>query len=277
MSDEGDEAEIRELADKFGIPLHVDIPGIPTDPGIGPHDPDYFVNYLKDFRRAEQDVVDILKSMSAGERYELRTFRAPQEEFQEKHKLVFAPNWYGGGFAFAQKPDYQYWISLPYWTVCEATCLSIGFQPCEVPKIQDGLEDQNDSPLAFFWARHRFIERGCPKKKGDQGAIVPSEFVRWANQTAIFEIPEPLSTLEIELPDASPAMLKKVDRRRYHSALKIIVALEELWLGSPSNDDGKEVAEDIAKKFTQQGVRMDPRTLRGILAEAKELRPTFPK
>lgn len=98
--------------------------------GIGPYDPDFFNKSQASRQALEQLAKNALNVLSDEDLWELSGTPGQIDIFAIEHSLFDRPPWYAGGFGVrAYKADYGYWANMDFWTLEEATCLSLGFEP----------------------------------------------------------------------------------------------------------------------------------------------------
>jgi hypothetical protein len=180
--------------------------------------------------------------------------------------------WYAGGFNIdGYRPNWSDWSAMEYWTVEEATCLSIGFQPQKMP-LEDKEIPVPSEPLNFFWTRMEQVRRADSYDAKNPGVFKPATFVRWALKKGL-HVPDDMEAM-FEAP-SSPAMLEKIDRRQYDSALLVILGLLADEYGYRGGAPGPDVAKDIAIGLKNLDLRIDPKTLGKVLTLAANHLPRF--
>ncbi len=195
-----------------------------TFDSIGPHDPEYFSRYAARRRDSETDAINALDAATNEELWELSETPGCLRSFEVKFLLFDPPPWYAGGFGVEyRKADFGYWAKMDFWTLEEATCLSIGFKPESMPKKP--VLPSPRSTLVFFYERFELFRRADLRNGKSPDQIEPREFVAWVLEKEI-EIPKELERiLGGQSQNRRPAMLKTVDVRKYDSALKVLLGL----------------------------------------------------
>lgn len=246
-----------------------------TERGIGPYDPDFFHHY--EIRRAarESTAESALLSMTDEDLFELHEVPHRLESFAREHRLFDPPPWHAGGFGVTiHKPDYDHWLRMDYWTLEEATCLSIGFKPEKLPSYSRADLSPFET-LKFFKNRLGLFERAHFKGPSAEGTVAPLELIKWALRKKL-EIPIELSSfVDDSRSESRPAMLGSVDKRRYDTALKVILGLIANMYGEEQTGLTKELKEDVLKGLALVGLSLDRKTLNKILGEAVAARQGF--
>lgn len=257
----------------------LDIPRSPFffdhEQGIGPYEPDFFQK--SDLRRRESEELaeKALQGMMDEELWELCETPRCLDSFALEHLLFDPPPWYAGGFGVCvYKPDYAYWAKMDYWTVEEATCLSLGFKPEKIPQNQSGLPSPY-APLNFFRERLSLIQRATVFEKSENNSVSPSAFVGWAKSKSLEVPPELIETASADKASGRPKMLNSVDSRQYDSALKVILGLLAYHDAYRGGAITSGVKKDVTAGLSELGLSLDPKTLAKSLAEAIGSRSRF--
>lgn len=264
---------IDELLNRLDIP-RVSFRSSP-EPGIGPCEPGYFLK--EKTRRKEQEAAAKIKLDGLGDVELLELSESPEalDGFARDCRLLEEPAWYSGGFNIGhRKPDYEYWAELDYWTLEEATCLSIGFKPEKMPVENPEIPGPR-GPIDFYWERLEVVKRASIWIGREDGKIEPNVFLKWVINKK-FEIPQEMSRLSgSEAPNERPAMLENVDARLHDSALKVILGLLAvnyyLQLGIKDNEAGKDIATGLA----DLGLSLDRKTIKSVLMKVIKSKNRF--
>jgi len=130
-----DEA-MKSLLDLLDIPrliFHCE-----TYDSIGPNDPNFFNRYEIWQREREKAARAFLENAADEDLWELSETPGSLRSFELEHALFDPPPWYAGGFGVEiSKADFAYWAKMDFWSLEEATCLSIGFKPKKMPEKQN--------------------------------------------------------------------------------------------------------------------------------------------
>lgn len=243
--------------------------------GIGPYDPDFFVKYQAHRRERERIAEDSLRAMADEDLWQLCETPDCIDIFAMEYSLFDAPPWYAGGFGVSvYKPDYEHWARMEYWTLEEATCLSLGFKPEKMPGYQSDLPSPYEA-LDFLKNRLSLIKRAPITRRADTSEISPATFVGWAESKSL-EIPsELIKAIHAGETSERPKMLSSVDRRQYDSALKVILGLLSFHEGYKGGAITSEIKKGVASGLAELGLNLDRKTLVKALGEAVKSRKSF--
>ena len=162
---------------------------------------------------------------------------------------------------------------MEFWSLEEATCLSIGFRPQEMPPNYHG-ENHPSKPLQFFWKRKELIRRSGCTEDGFFGDVRPNRLADWARKNGV-EVPDGLLRIAKPAPTAKPGMIKTVDARLYDSALKVILGLLAGCYGDEAGEVSQQARDDLKMGLTKIGINLDPKTQKSVLAAATESSARF--
>lgn len=257
----------------------LDIPQMPFvldhEQGIGPYEPDFFEKRHLARQEHEKLAERALRGMIDEELWELCETPRRLDSFALEHFSFDPPPWYAGGFGVCvYKPDYAYWAKMDYWTVEEATCLSLGFKPEKIPENQNGLPSPSE-PLNFFRERLSLIQRATIFKKSENCTVSPPAFVSWAESKSLDVPPELIEANSTDKATGRPKMLKSIDSRQYDSALKVILGLLAYHDAYRGGAITSGVKKDVISGLSELDLSLDPKTLAKTLAEAIGSRSRF--
>lgn len=160
---------------------------------IGPNNPDYFHNYNEGRKKQEETVIATLEALSDEELLELNEGPMQSHWFSRKHFFYDPPPWYAGGFGVKiHMADFAYWAKMDFWTLEEATCLSIGFKPESMPKKAKQMSPYE--AINYYHKRLELFERAKFGGGKLKNRITPHEFMAWVQKKEI-EIPEEIMQL----------------------------------------------------------------------------------
>ena len=257
---------ISQLLDLLDIPRLVF--RYSTYDGIGPTDPDFNDKY--DDRRKERENIakDSLENATDEELWELSETPGALSSFELTHLLFDPPPWYAAGFAVEHhKADFSHWVKMDFWTLEEATCLSIGFTPEAIPVSESGIRSPYEA-LNFYNDRIELFRRINFRDRSSPDQIEPFEFVQWARKKGI-EIPSELDQAFDENPQTKlPAMLGTVDARQYDSALKAILGLISNEYGYRDGKVEPDIKKATMSGLADLGLNIDRKTLNRLFDEA---------
>lgn len=259
----------------------LDIPRFPFlynhEQGIGPYDPDYFVKYYAGRKDNELGATDALHAMTDEDLWELCETQGQLSSFSFEHNLFDPPPWYAGGFGVCgHKADFGHWVKMDFWTIEEATCLSLGFKPEKMPNKRKQYSPPDDV-LNFFWDRMSLIERAPFNEKSEQDAVQPRRFVSWAEGKSIEMPAELIAAVYSDVTIQRPKMINTVDKRRYDSALKVVLGLLSAQFGYRDGGITAEMKRDIKSGLAELGLNLDRKTLIKILGDSISARDRFEK
>ena len=199
------------------------------------------------------------------------------DSFAIAYSLFEPPPWYAGGFGVCvYKPDYEYWAKMDFWTLEEAACLSLGFQPEKMPRYRDRPSLPYQA-VDFFRGRVSLIQRAPFSTKFDHDRVSPAAFVGWA-ENKLLEIPaELIQAVKADKEPHRPKMLNSVDKRQYDSALKVILGLLSSQFGYREGEVTPEMKSDIVSGLDELGLNLDRKTLIKTLNESQASRKRFEK
>lgn len=251
------------------ILLVLDIPAIdlslvhyPQPGGVGPCDPDYFKNYFKERRAAEERIQAQLADMSDYELLELRDTPGALDALAFDCRLLGAPEWYAGGFNVrGRRARFDHWLALDFWTIEEATCLSIGFEPQAMP-IDNNIP-RPGKVLPFYWRRRELIRRAELHRGGDPDKIAPKDFAKWAAGRNGIDFCE--EVLPRVISESTPEFPASVDARLLDSLQKLFRGL--LMVAYNGNISEPEVKKDILSKLAELGITISEPTVRKRIRE----------
>ncbi len=248
---------------------------------IGPHDADFFEKHHVERQEAERRAkTDILQS-SDDSLWALYEIDGVLADFQAQFSLFDPPPWYSAGFGVdLYWPDYRHWAQFDYWTIDEAVCLSLGFEPKRsvdfAPRFQARYEPVSPTkPYDFFRERTVLIERASFREKTDQASVSPREFASWAVSKGLQVPSEMLAAVDHGCDAPRPKMLNSIDRRQYESAMKVILGLVASNYGYRDGAISTEIKRDISSGLADLGLSLDPKTLNKILSDAIGSRKGF--
>jgi len=235
---------------------------------IGPSDPNVFAEYKLRRLKKEAAAIAALKNATDEELWELSETPGCLSSFEMKYCLFDSPPWYAGGFGVERhKADFAYWVKMDFWTLEEATCLSIGFTPEKIPECKLGLRSPYQS-VNFYHDRVELFRRINFQNRKMPYQIEPMEFVNWARKKGI-EIPSELEKSVNENHQVKrPAMLGTVDARKYDSAIKLILGLIANEYGYRKGIVEKDIKQATMKGLAELGLNIDPKTLNRLYNEA---------
>ena len=258
-----DEA-IKSLLDLLDIPrliFHCE-----TYDSIGPNDPNFFNRYEIRRREREKAARAFLENAADEDLWELSETPGSLRSFELEHALFDPPPWYAGGFGVEiSKADFAYWAKMDFWSLEEATCLSIGFKPKKMPeKTKFG---PPGNALDFYHGRTELFKRADFYHAQSQDQIKPRAFVEWALKKEI-EIPKELELAVIENGEIKrPAMLGTVDARKHDSALKVILGLIANEYGYRDGKVEKDIKQATMAGLARLGLNIDRKTLNCLFDE----------
>ncbi len=245
--------------------------------GIGPYDPEFFEKNHACRQASEQRAEKALQAMTDEDLWELCETLGRLDSFALEYSLFEPPPWYAGGFGVCvYKPDYEYWAKMDFWTLEEAACLSLGFQPEKMPQYRDRKPFPYQA-LDFFRGRVSLIPRAPFSTKFDHDRVSPAAFVGWA-ENKLLEIPaELIQAVKADKEPHRPKMLNSVDKRQYDSALKVILGLLSSQFGYREGKVTPEMKSDIVSGLDELGLNLDRKTLIKTLNESQASRKRFEK
>lgn len=213
--------------------------------------------------------------MTDEELWEICETPGAREGFELENNLFEALPWYAEGLCVkGREAKYAHWSNLEYWTLKEATCLSIGFEPIVMP-VRNVDFPPPDNILEFYWNRQEQISRALFFSDKNQDRVAPSAFVKWALAKSV-EIPTKLAAiLEFDNSKARPTMLDTADRRTYESALKVILGLRSTQFGYQSGGITKDMNSEIKRGLEKLGLSLDRKTIIKLLNDAISNRKGF--
>ncbi|NSX56326.1 hypothetical protein [Parasulfitobacter algicola] len=243
--------------------------------GIGPYDPEFFEKSAARRKDFEAKAKQALLEMTDEELWELRETPRRLSSFALKYSLFDPPPWYAAGFGVCvYQADFEYWAKMDFWTLEEAICLSLGFNPEKVPNYRNRPHSRYET-VQLFRQRMSLIERAPFNAKSQQNSVTPSVFTSWAVSKEM-EIPsELIDAVGIAKKPNRPAMLTTVDKRQHDTALKVILGLLASIYADEQTLVTREVKSDISLGLAKIGLSLDPKTLTKLLNEAVLARKRF--
>ena len=235
---------------------------------IGPSDPEFFKEYEERRRKMEALATDALEMLSDEELWELSETPGAREIFEMEYGLSSVPKWYAGGFGVdVRKADYSFWSKMNFWTLEEATCLSIGFTPEKMP-VDGGPPGPFDEVMDFFFSRKRLFERAFVNNDNSPDEINPKELLAWVQKKDI-EVPDEMAdSISNTSQTVRPAMLETVDARKYESALKVILGLMASQYGYRGGTADKDMKKDVVSGLGELGLNLDVKTVNRLFSDA---------
>jgi len=234
---------------------------------IGPNDLNFFMKY-EERRKKSEDVAKVfLENATDEELWELSETPGSLKSFELKHSLSNEPPWYAGGFGVKiHKADFAYWAKMDFWTLEEATCLSIGFKPETIPESKTGIRSPYES-LNFYRDRIELFRRADFHNKNSTDQIKPSVFVEWVLKKGI-EIPNELDqAVNEDIQIKRPAMLRTVDARKYDSAIKVVLGLIANEYGYRNGIVEPDIKKATMSGLVDLGLNIDRKTLNRLFEE----------
>ena len=235
---------------------------------IGPNSPEFFIEYAKWRKDKEQLAIAVLEDATDEELWELCETPGALDLFELENSLFDPPSWYDGGFGVAgREADFSYWVKMDFWTIEEATCLSIGFTPEKIPE-RDPEIPVPKSAVTFYHDRVNLFKRAKFASGGASDKVHPREFVDWALKKGI-EIPDELvRAINESIQINRPAMLGTVDARKYDSAMKVILGLISNEYGFRGGAVEKDIKSATVEGLESLGLNIDRKTLSRIFSDA---------
>jgi len=266
------EEAIKSLLNLLDIPRFI-FP-YETYDSIGPSAPDFFSKYEDRRKSREKGAKDFLENATDEELWELSETPSSLRSFELTHYLFAPPPWYAGGFGvIAHRADFVYWAKMDFWTLEEATCLSIGFKPESMPEKPNFMSPYE--AIDFYHKRNELFNRAGFNSAESRDRIKPLEFVEWTLKNKI-EIPKELELAIIGKGEVNrPAMLRTVDARKYDSALKVILGLIANEYGYRSGIVEQDIKKATMSGLVDLGLNIDRKTLNRLFEEVVKTTDRF--
>jgi len=172
------------------------------------------------------------------------------------------------------KPDYELWAKMDYWTLDEATCLSLGFKPEKMPLKSSVAQSPYDA-LNYFRDRLSLIQRAPITSKLNHDEVSPNAFVEWAEGKSLEMPVELVTAVNATKTPRRPKMLNSVDSRQHDSAVKVILGLLAYYDGYAGGAITSQMKKDVSSGLADLGLNLDPKTLVKVLGEAVNSRKRF--
>jgi len=239
-------------------------------PSIGPYEKNFFYKHSIKRKSCEENAKLALYNLTNEELFEISEISGVIDNFAFEHLLFDPPPWYAAGFGVkSYKANFEYWAKMDFWTLEEATCLSIGFRPQSMPS-PGKLKVSPYESLNFFWERLNMFKHIDFQNNNEPDKIHPKTFVKWLERKDI-EMPDDLVVaLGSNSVRDKPAMIKSVDARQYDSTLKIILGLLSIGYGYQGGAIENDIKNDIIENLEKIGLNIDRKTVNNRLNEARK-------
>lgn len=269
LSDEGKKL-VEDIRSSLDIPTYFCVPTNFDPDVLGSSNSKIFELYLVRRAKAEDSAEGALASMSDLQLFNLYHESGQIEKFRETHELCDPPPWYAGGFGTRPARKYKHWLQMEFWTLKEAVCLSIGFDPKapELPKINDYFSPWESVNL--YRDRYELIDRAFGTGKECEDRIAPAKFLAWIKKRNLDVSPALLKAAAEPEQSADRSMLRKVDERQYQSAQKVILALFATLYGDLTSSDASERTNDIVSGLAKLDLAMDRKTIKSVIGLAEK-------
>ena len=273
MNDSKREKNIAEILSEIIVPKKGY--GYDCYESIGPYDAGYFDRDLAARRIDEAAAQKALLGLSDEKLEYLVTMPFAASSFASKYYLGGYPTWYSGGFGVkGYQPDYDYWSKHDYWTLEEATSISVGVSPEHLKHVYNRAEPVG-AQENFLIERREQIRRATCTSDAEPKTVIPAKFGKWATSKSI-PIPDELFTaLTLVAAKTRPKMVEIVDRREHDSALKLILGLISILKGFEADSLTEDLKVKINNEFGFIGLSLDDDTLVKVVAEATAARKRF--
>lgn len=158
-------------------------------------------------------------------------------------------------------PDFRYWMSLPFWTIEEATALSLGSPPTiwkRLPDSSRGVRERYEKRLTHF---QRAVDAGEISEK-----LHPPAVIRWLEDNG-YPIPQRMECAPSKTPIRQTDELGTTERK---TLLRMVLgmAMHKYRLDLDREKQGTSVS--IAKALDDLGLSVSDDTIRKKLEKAVE-------
>jgi hypothetical protein len=206
--------------------------------------------------------------------------------------------------------NFDYWSSLPHWTVDEAIALSFGKAPEQVNWATiEGLVDRSTFAVEYSRRRELTTRAAVGKQLGDP--LIPGAFVAWAKQIGIalpVDLKDAVEARGFKMPDwealrasleatiaerdatieaahreleelrrlvaSAAAADEELDPRERNSLVALVIGMAIGGYGYvPDPDKNSEVPGQIANDLAGRGLSLSLKTIRKYLDEGTDLMP----
>lgn len=276
-----DEQRQRLLSAKLGGLLDWKKPEIEN--AVGPYDPTPFDQF--DARRLKiiAQCVDQLRRYTDEELHLLLADREDDdlgtlEKWRAFLRVEIAkigrPPWYAGGFGNpAYVADFQYWCSMPKFTIDEAVLLSVGVDPSHFEN--SGLFARDTKDWSKLWPAIQFLMRRREQFRRQfdpylmDDPVEPDEFLEWSERVDLAVHPEFTRLLKrFQLPrqakTAAPNAPRQ-DKREVDTIAQLFTAMAIEAYGYRPDQQRSPVPKEIVDLAASMGLVISDDTVRKYL------------